>query len=527
MLNKPSTLLKPRIWPVSSDFSFPEQQVNKELGICFSGGGNRAYSATVGQLRALHRLDLLKRCAYISAVSGGAWAATPFIYANVSTAKLLGDFIEKPQDLSLEALKFHEPGYLGNAASKNLFEQFHQNWKILPADQVWMQTVGDVYLKPYLLDEARYFTENEKTFSEIIRHNPRLSPESFYLTNRRPYLITNSTLLWPHHRVALKDRLLFQVTPEYLGILNRKTLSASRFLFFKKQCDFGGGFLSSFAFNSLKPPAGINLEQSYVSIKAPKLPFSLSNMIGISSAFFASAAAKLSVVRRLIPQFYYWPIKNQGRWEMTHQAYLGDGGNLENIGLLPLLQRKVNNIVVFINSDTPINHPHKNHNGEWVGVDDYLPPLFGQYSGFWKKSEGQPSTQVFDAPVLTDLLKQFEACIRQGDSVTALTECLVKENPYFNIATYPVRILWIYNTPVKKWKERLPSALQAELEKKDNGLFPYFPNYSTFAENFNLFNLSSWGDWGKLTVEQVNLLAHFSAWNVLENKESLCSFFKR
>lgn len=50
------------------------------FGIAFSGGGTRAASAALGQLRALTTLGWMKQVKYVSAVSGGSWTVVPYIY---------------------------------------------------------------------------------------------------------------------------------------------------------------------------------------------------------------------------------------------------------------------------------------------------------------------------------------------------------------------------------------------------------------------------------------------------------------
>ena len=50
------------------------------FGIAFSGGGTRAASAALGQLRALTTLGWMDQAKYVSAVSGGSWTVVPYIY---------------------------------------------------------------------------------------------------------------------------------------------------------------------------------------------------------------------------------------------------------------------------------------------------------------------------------------------------------------------------------------------------------------------------------------------------------------
>ena len=74
------------------------------MGFCFSGGGTRSASASIGQLRALTNIkvskaakkNILNSSKYISAISGGAWATTPFTFLpkNISDADFLGKYVE-------------------------------------------------------------------------------------------------------------------------------------------------------------------------------------------------------------------------------------------------------------------------------------------------------------------------------------------------------------------------------------------------------------------------------------------------
>ena len=69
-------------------YTWPEQQgaagarliaSTANLGMAFSGGGTRSYIATLGYLRALSDLGIINRSRYVTGVSGGSWAVTPFM----------------------------------------------------------------------------------------------------------------------------------------------------------------------------------------------------------------------------------------------------------------------------------------------------------------------------------------------------------------------------------------------------------------------------------------------------------------
>jgi hypothetical protein len=61
------------------------------VGICLSGGGSRALTAAMGQLRALRNLktanglDLISQTRVLSTVSGGSWLGVTFQYLTAGT----------------------------------------------------------------------------------------------------------------------------------------------------------------------------------------------------------------------------------------------------------------------------------------------------------------------------------------------------------------------------------------------------------------------------------------------------------
>ena len=98
-----------RVWNTHAPgSSYPEDEsVGPEpprTGVCFSGGSTRSYAATVGQLRGLTQLGLIPRVTYMSAVSGGAWAAAAYAFYRGSArddTQILGE-ATAPGDLTLE-----------------------------------------------------------------------------------------------------------------------------------------------------------------------------------------------------------------------------------------------------------------------------------------------------------------------------------------------------------------------------------------------------------------------------------------
>jgi predicted acylesterase/phospholipase RssA len=87
--------IHPRAWMVDqSAFASPEALAavhwpeddlaglagRPKTAIAFSGGGTRAFVASLGYLRALIDLGLMSTVRYLSGISGGSWAASAFTF---------------------------------------------------------------------------------------------------------------------------------------------------------------------------------------------------------------------------------------------------------------------------------------------------------------------------------------------------------------------------------------------------------------------------------------------------------------
>lgn len=95
------------------------------VGLCLCGGGSRALSAGMGQLRALRHLctsdgtSLLSQTKAISTVSGGSWLGITFEYqARVSDDIFLNHY-ENPADLTQEGIKQLPKGNIGLQVTEN------------------------------------------------------------------------------------------------------------------------------------------------------------------------------------------------------------------------------------------------------------------------------------------------------------------------------------------------------------------------------------------------------------------------
>jgi len=481
------------------------------VGVCFSGGGTRSLTASLGQLRALRALGLLDRVSYISSVSGGTWAAAAFTWlpARISDDDFLGPVVA-PRDIQTSTLGDLPPDNLGQVPTRMSYPHFiedilklKEHFKV-PDHYLWQAIIGKYVLQPFGLWNQNlqgfsdsFYSLDAASAQAIAARNPGLDPAKLYLIERpRPFLIMNGCLVSnPGKRGS--QLLPFESTPLDLGV--RMTFPGigpdGRAL--------GGGMMESFAMGSAWQQ---DLTGDQARVTVPSRPFSLSDMVSISSAAFAEGIqAKLPFLDAIDPQYRYWPVAHR---ESTAPAeYLfTDGGSLENSGVASMLSRGVPNVIAFVNSQTPLAMEE----GEVV-LDPQIPLLFGLAPSRKKLRRDEPKrdpvpnddarfTQVFPseryAEVAHGLWKANDPSGAGGPAIYLQT-LETQANPNYGIESRPVRVLWVYNTAVKAWYDQLQPAVRNVIDKTR-----HFPNYDTILQL-------------DLSAAEVNLLAHLSCWGLM------------
>ena len=514
-------------------------------GVCISGGGSRSLSAAMGQLRGLDALGLLSKVSWLSTVSGGTWAGTLFNWApsTISDADLLGPLELDPSRLRWDSgapndnvglLNSHA---IGSAATRLGLEEMLAKaielyWDGVPVSELWPRAIGELVLKPFGLGDtpSRYFTWTPWWLSNaILPYNRQLSASDFFTTrDNRPYLVTSSTLFYPPDPPTIAVRPAassthrsfgtpwevgyeFESTPMVVGIPPGFPYAGPPSSAPPNSSDIGGGYIDPFAMGSLAPTT-IDPNRRF-SVRTPANRFRLSDLAGLSSLAFAyeviDAAHQVGIhyLDNMIPAVTYWPVLNAATLPRNAaRPYLfGDGGNLENQGIMPLLRRNLPKIVAFVNTETQLSQ--QGAQGQVV-VDSDLPPLFGLE---WSKTKGNyvpisPSSpfrfnQVFDSQSFDDLRAQLWARAQQGATTLAVQKGVtVLANTHYGVSAGTTDILWFYLHPVSWWFDNLDDSVQDWMDIE-------FLNYSMFPNYFTIDQLH-------LDNRQVNLLAHLTSWNV-------------
>lgn len=508
--------------PRDDHFDYPERRTSlvdrtDNTGICFSGGGTRAQCAAVGQLRALTDLGLLDGVRYISSVSGGSWGTTPLLWGSPdrSDETLLGP-ITPPEQLDPDTLAGPLPadGILVTATVNLDAALRAQHQADTPASRRWTEAVGAVYLAPFGLHDAdhpAYFTATHAEQDAITARNPALAGARFVRSrapDRLPYHIINSCMIGPTDLEPFTDEapLSYEATPLYSGNpYRRQQLFFSRDGRWAEAC-LGGGYIESFAVGS--PSLEAVGDDDTITVQAPARPFTLADAVGMSSAAYAGVTATLGTSTRGLasrtPSLTTWS-KEPGAAPTT--MAMGDGGVLENYGLLTLLRRKVERVVVFINTSTALDldYDPAARVPESDQLDSFLPPLFG----FSLSSLGTAlqSNHVFSGADWVPLVRALQDARRHGRPVTHRMRHTVLPNLVWGIeGGFEVEVLWCYLERVDDWEDRLPDEVEAAVDRGHRWIFKgdyaHFPHYKTAGQD-SLADVH-------LSPEQARLLADFT-----------------
>lgn len=292
-----------------------DRETPGNVGICLSGGGSRALTAGMGQLRGLEALGLLGKTRAISTVSGGSWVGVTFEYlpAGTSDDAYLNEYVADPGRLVPSATPGHTPpetldvlpaGNVGSSVATALFsvpalaveafllfKLFHT-----PANFLWQALIGLHILKPYGLYDhgARFapnslFSWNEETLErDVTRGGTQLAGETAHLVAAgpgrapRPYLLCNTAMFLVEPNTSFRLLAPVQSTPFFTGIVGAPTGTDAN------DRSPGGGGVTSFAFSS-NPSAVAAPEVTVGQLRQ----WALVDAVGASSAAFAETLGNL------------------------------------------------------------------------------------------------------------------------------------------------------------------------------------------------------------------------------------------
>ena len=283
----------------------------------------------------------------------------------------------------------------------------------------WVSGISKTYLEPVGICSGTYFSWNNSTITDIQSRNPHLSNSKFLLpsSTNRPFLIIGSTLIGPMDASPISSsnynvnytRLEF--TPLYIGQMKTRDITfnikskeynANNNMFLRgsiMQRQRIGGVVESFAVGRVGVTAPLhpippNSTSALLIVPHVTHPIDLAYVAGSSSFAPGQLISSLprAFARKLGMTLDYWSpsssslssssmpsSSNAPRTQISSdrptvtRTAIADGGSCENTNLLSFLQRRVEKIVLVINSHTPLMSMER-----WNVTLD--PPTEGQVS---------------------------------------------------------------------------------------------------------------------------------------------------
>ncbi len=559
MAAQPQALLRTLVYPSNQQPVYPELQIDRfspsshPIGVCFSGGGPRAMTAGLGQMRGLMHTPLYELIGAISCVSGGSWFGGAFSFAapSISDGVLMGP-VTQPGDITLDnaamlaetSLAYGLTQIDNLAIGKAITEEIFSG---VPGNRLFARMINTILLANLgITDVNRFFSLDANSVAQIVANNtPGLTAADFYtLRNDRPYFIACATQVYPDDKQL--EMRQFEYSPLYDGTSQYFPTGGS------PAGAFGGGYVQNFAFDSSDPQ--VPDAHGLITVDAPLHRFTISDLMGSSGAAPGSILDSLGFPS-LFAQVHYWDPRNAGTAATVQKMSIVDGGDLENTGIVALLRRQYPVILVGVNTSIPMNTA----SGTYEGIDYQIAALFGyepaetqatreirnpvrahgkqtsaatppasipadqQTPQALQISIPQQPIQVFpqaDWPAVRDGLKK---ALAGGGPVYYVSEHTIYEQNPFGIAQYPngqkVKVVWLYNQRIAKWVSQLRPDVAAFLDSKSKTEFmANFPNYDTVQQNSDLLGIK---ELLMYTPRQVNLLADMWTWAILDIADEL------
>lgn len=496
------------------------------FGIAFSGGGTRSATATLGELRALKALGWIDRAQYISANSGGSWTVVPFIYLpkQFDENRFLGAYIPpgKITDAVLEPDSTADEESMSAAIYRAKIGT--KIASLRRGDEAYADVVGKIFLEPFKLhDREKVFTFHEAALKAVLRDNKDLKAADFYtVRDGRPYLIAVGSLRVPLKGPDASELFLVEATPLYTGVRNEFKVPFGKN---GKEILIGGGYVESFGYDSHAPksdkPSGaglweVELEGGLLQ-RNKRYRFTLSDVIGMSGAAPAITIADKHVHAEVFPEFRHWAVdrkKGSGDSNLRKKAKEfkhGDGGDIDNLAFLPLLARRVENILVFVNTRTKLR---KNADCGNITTKVLVDDVISLFRPIGKLTHNVVIDDQ-DGKRLEGLCQAFVDRKKSREPLVHCDRYTIRDNARQAVrgAGYQPSICWVYLDRTRNWIDKIDAGGGRKTRdlKAGTGDFDNFPHYRTFSEKTGLLI--------DLDRERVHALSNLTAWTVLTSKD--------
>lgn len=462
-------------WKINElqNFNYPENdlepiKLKKNSGIAIAGGGHRCFLLSSGYIAGLQIKYSIKDIKYLSTISSASWFNFIYSYCNdikfnnyIPPEKLYLNDIDKVNSKTFTSIV---TGKETNALTISLLN-LNRSLGLLVKNDMWSDVVIRNYFNKiknnlvYALPAVKNINDKHKSIKYINVNN----------LYDKPYPIINGTVY--------RDVFIpLEFTPLYYGfpICNFENNNG---YYIDPQYFLSNEFISP----SIQATISSNI-MSAVMNYGPKL---ISDLIDPTNVI----SKKWQI---------YEPINN-----IIIKTPLIDAALYDFSGILPLLRRKVKNILAFYTTDQEINSKDILD----VSGTNTIASLFGVTFSNTNNFYGMPidefnkNYQVFSKENWDYFVKTINEKQALGLPSVCLLQTTTIKNDYLKVESYPVNILILLNAKSDNWFKSLPH----ETLDYINNIFPTFPLMNA-AESYYSPILS-------------NLLYNYAMWQILNSPE--------
>ncbi len=412
-------------WPKSND-----ETRQSGLTVCLSGGGFRSFSCAIGQFRGLYALGRIDDVGLISAVSGGAWFASVHSFASPKAGiqSFLGESI--PVDkLTMECLDRISPDFIGEPITRlsAIPRAASLMMEGMPTGKVLAEALHQEILAPLGLARTLAMANSSRQYEDLVRRNPELIDKIAVPHAGRPRFVATASLGFGKG----DDSHFYPVEIEPgRAVLTQDANQV--------------GAVESLALASDLGPDRPGLFDAEIQ----EIGFGLAELWAATGG---APAGFLVALARALDRGVWDMVPHLGNW-LGKDAYLVDGGYVENTGVLTALRRGARKLVVFVNQRSKFGSVSPLHVD---GIEGQVAHLFGKYPPFGMYSNSR--VHLFPEEEFEDLKLDFQIAVTLGELPWSLSEHTIREENGFGIAAHKVKILWVLNEIPEKWASELPT----------------------------------------------------------------------
>lgn len=388
-------------------------------------------------------------------------------------------------------------------------------------EDFWIRYIYKAYFKEQGIDYRYPATWNAQTEAAIKARNPHLADQTFVKPRvERPYLILNTAMMG-HALNDVTAELQMKGGVDFINYEIGGYAAGTPLSMDNQEGVHVGGYIESFAMsgfrkNSSQTVPGGSTEPSVLEYTQLGVAARTSNLVwGAATggtAYGVKASKLFNNSNWLIPQLFYDSPETTEVANFQNRFAVMDSGNVENLGVMSLLARRVKRILVLSSTGSKLSRAVSDHG--WFGGNAHGPKPCDLFSIFGLTTlEGEQKgddcelyrrNQVFDKADFDPVMDALNRSQVNGNIPIHLTTLTTVENQVYGVpAGHQVQVLFMVLGKATKFEEQLPDNTRQKMSDK----FPHMPTAVSMDQ------------------EHVNLLAAQMQWAVESNKDVFDRFF--